>query len=55
MLFQAIFRPGGKTNIEVVRFGLGDENIALGEQSDGVALPLIIGIFGIDTTPLLLF
>jgi hypothetical protein len=22
-----MFRPGGKTNIEVVRFGLGDDNI----------------------------
>jgi hypothetical protein len=24
---QAGLRPGGKTNIKVVRFGLGDENI----------------------------
>jgi hypothetical protein len=27
VLFQAVFRPGGKTNIEAVRFGLGDDNI----------------------------
>ncbi len=27
MLFQAIFRPGGKTNIEAVRFGLGYDDI----------------------------
>jgi hypothetical protein len=27
VLFQAIFRPGGKTNIVLVRFGLGDDNV----------------------------
>jgi hypothetical protein len=27
VLFQAIFRPGGKTNIEAVRSGLGDDNV----------------------------
>jgi hypothetical protein len=27
VLFQAIFRPGRKTNIKAVRFILGDDNI----------------------------
>jgi hypothetical protein len=27
VLFQAIFRPAEKTNIEVSRFGLGDDNV----------------------------
>ena len=27
VLFKAIFRPGGKTNIEAVRSDLGDDNV----------------------------